>query len=121
MGNQTATYINIGENTRNIKFKNENNTYFDNDIDDMLDEIALEIDEQYDDTNIIEENELSFIPPENHVNNIYDEFTYEKQLGSGASCCVLLVTDNNTNKQYALKFMERRTEENGKIRKSQIK
>jgi len=50
---------------------------------------------------------LDFVKKENYVSKISEIFTYQKQLGYGASCRVLLVTDNKAKlKKYALKEMQ---------------
>eukprot|EP00485_Elphidium_margaritaceum_P016065 CAMPEP_0202728460 /NCGR_PEP_ID=MMETSP1385-20130828/185637_1 /ASSEMBLY_ACC=CAM_ASM_000861 /TAXON_ID=933848 /ORGANISM="Elphidium margaritaceum" /LENGTH=623 /DNA_ID=CAMNT_0049394709 /DNA_START=25 /DNA_END=1897 /DNA_ORIENTATION=- len=52
---------------------------------------------------------LSFVHQQNKVHKISQYFTYQKQLGSGASCRVLLVTDkSNQEIEYALKEMQKK-------------
>eukprot|EP01084_Bolivina_argentea_P235353 396053_1 len=76
---------------------------FNDDISAMVREIASEIDDEYKQPKCSHIS-LSFVPKQNHVNDISEIFKYQKLLGSGASCSVSLVTDKHS-KQYALKQM----------------
>eukprot|EP01084_Bolivina_argentea_P178337 308279_1 len=126
----------LSNSTNNLTY-DINSTYFNNDINNMLSEIASEIDDQYHNKSIDKidkqitnhkkkcDNEdksdsinkedidtLSFVPASNIINNISDIFTYKKQLGVGASCRVLLVNDPKTNREYALKELQKHNKMN---------
>lgn len=68
-------------------------------FEDLMVEIANEIDYEYKDNNYISMKEIE------EINSINDLYIYEKPLGQGVSGNVVLVHSKVTHKQYALKQM----------------
>eukprot|EP00485_Elphidium_margaritaceum_P019926 CAMPEP_0202728722 /NCGR_PEP_ID=MMETSP1385-20130828/185768_1 /ASSEMBLY_ACC=CAM_ASM_000861 /TAXON_ID=933848 /ORGANISM="Elphidium margaritaceum" /LENGTH=539 /DNA_ID=CAMNT_0049394973 /DNA_START=1257 /DNA_END=2876 /DNA_ORIENTATION=- len=86
----------------------------------MLDEIDQEIGDEYSNK---ENNRvpsgvaaLSFVPQQNRITKISQLFTFKKQLGCGASCCVLLVEAKDKSETlHALKEMQKRDAVNRRL------
>lgn len=82
-------------------------------FDDIMDEVSLEIDDDYKSLNTGQLNTIpsnSIMDSVKKIKSIHNLYIYQRALGKGVSGRVILVKSRATHRQYALKEMEKTTQ-----------